>query len=327
MPHWSVHTVSLHEQPALWERLHADSPDSNVFSSAKWLSVMAEVFHRHALGFVLESDGTPMAGIPLLLRRRGPLRVATPLPISLYAGLIRCAASPLPLDQLLSVIEHEFHFISLSAVFSGEERNMLAMRGWRLRKQQSIRISLNDMQSVWEGFSQSLRRKLRRASEGQLRLDTDPPLDLVVRMFEQSYLRHGTLPPIPGTTLERWLRALTECGITNCFAARHPDGRYAAVRVVIRNGNVLYDWLAGVDPSVAPSAAHWLVHALLARYAAEGCMLFDFMGANTPGVTDFKRSFGGYDHEYHEAEWYRPSVLRHLNALRNKRQRLRRGFR
>ena len=327
MQNWSVHTVSLHDQPGLWDTLHAASADATVFSSTRWLTVMARAFQRRALGFVLTEDGTPAAGIPLLLHKRGPLRIAGPLPITLYAGLLRRPGCNSGLATLLSGVERYFHFISLSAVTNGDEGSLLSARGWRLRTQQSIRIRLGDMNAVWEGYNQSLRRKLRRASESGFQLDDDPPTGLIVRMFEQSYLRHGKLPPIPGPTIDRWLSLLRQQGLVSCFAARQADGRSAAVRVVIRSGNVLYDWLAGADPSVAPSSSHWLVHSIMQHYSDNGCVLFDFMGANTPGVSDFKRGFGGETIEYHEAEWYRPALLRHLNTVRGKRLRLRRGFR
>ena len=183
---------------------------------------------------------------------------------------------------------------------------------------------MGDMDAVWDGYSQSLRRKLRRVPAGGFRLDLDPSTAMVVRMFEQSYSRHGLRPPLPGELLTRWLGELRRSGTAECYTALHPDGRPAAARVVIRDGARLFDWLAGSDPTVAPSASHWLVHTLLVRYSAAGCTLFDFMGANTPGVSDFKRSFGGTLHAYDEAEWYRPSLLRHIAMARNRRRRTRR---
>ncbi|MBE0645079.1 MAG: GNAT family N-acetyltransferase [Bacteroidetes bacterium] len=327
MQNCSVHTVSLDEQPGLWDSLHDTSADASIFSSTKWLTLMGRAFERPPLGFVLTCDGAPVAGIPLLLHRRGPLRVSSPLPITLYAGLLHGDSRIPSLEMLFDAVERKFNFIALSTVTRLEDALLMRSRGWQLRKQETIRISLLDMENVWNGYNQSLRRKLRRASEGGFLLDNDPPVSLVVRMFEQSYRRHGKLPPIPGATMGRWLSSLRQAGIAQCFAARLADGRYAAVRVVIRSRSVLYDWMAGADPSVSPSSSHWLVHALLQHYSESGCTLFDFMGANTPGVTDFKRSFGGDIFEYHEAEWYRPAFVRHLNAARIKRLRFKRGFR
>lgn len=326
MQHTSVHTVALKEHPEVWDRLHAVSANATVFSSTKWLLAMAEAFQRRTEAFVIQVGDAPVAGIPLLVHRRGPLRIAAPLPISLYAGFLQ-AADVLPLDQLLEHVEKRFHFISLSASLPEQYRRTFGTRGWWLRRQQTIRLDVSDMQSVWNGYAQSLRRKLRRAEEASFQLDNDPPTVEIVRMFEQSYLRHGNLPPIPGTIITPWLNLLRQRGIARCFAARHPDGRCAAVRVVVAEGGTLYDWLAGADPSVAPSASHWLLHSVIAWHSARDFQLFDFMGANTPGVTDFKRSFGGYEYEYYEADWYRPAFLRHLNAIRSKRLRVRRGFR
>ena len=321
-----VHTISLHEQPEAWELLFSRSANACVFCSISWLTLLADVFGRDAGAVMLGRAGSPAAGIPLVTRRRGPLRLAAPLPITMYAGILRGSEPSADLESLLPAVERRMHFVSLSAEWTKEELQVFARRGWDLRRQFTYRLDIQDMPRVWEGYSQSLRRKLRRVPDGGFRLDTDPPASVIVRMFEQSYSRHGVRPPFSGEIVDRWLSALRRQGIARCFAARHPDGRPAAVRVVLRDGNVLYDWLAGSDPSVAPSASHWLVHTILERFSAEGCAVFDFMGANTPGVSDFKRGFGGRMTEYHEAEWFRPSLLRHLTAVRNRGRRLRRGM-
>lgn len=326
MQHRSVFTISLREQPESWERLFADSPDATVFGSVRWLTLLASVFGREPFAVIAGDPERPTAGVPVLQHRRGPLRLSTPLPITLYAGILRSRSSAGSLEHMLPTVERRLHFASLNAVWTHEEHRMLAARGWELRRQHTYRLAINDMKRIWNGYSQSLRRKLRRLPEGGFRLDIDPPTTMIVRMFEQSYSRHGIRSPLPGDLLDRWLAELRRADLARCFAARHPDGRPAAVRVVLRDGPRLFDWLAGSDPSVAPSASHWLVHTILDRFSTEGCEVFDFMGANTPGVSDFKRSFGGTLCEYAEAEWYRPSILRHLSAMRNRRRRRWRGL-
>ncbi|MBR9973955.1 MAG: GNAT family N-acetyltransferase [Bacteroidetes bacterium] len=326
MQHRSVFTISLREQPEIWDRLFADSPDATVFGSVRWLTLLATVFGREAFAVIAGDPERPTAGIPVLQHRRGPLRLSSPLPITLYAGILRSRGPALPLDDLLPTVERRLHFASLNAVWSQEERTALSSRGWELRRRHTYRLDIDNTEQIWNGYSQSLRRKLRRVPAGGFRLDVDPPTAMIVRLFDQSYSRHGIRPPLPGVVLDRWLAELRRNNLAFCFAACHPDGRPAAVRVVLRDGPRLFDWLAGSDPAVAPSASHWLVHTILDRFSGEGCELFDFMGANTPGVSDFKRGFGGSLFEYDEAEWYRPSLLRHLSALRNRRRRRWRGL-
>lgn len=323
---WTVHTISLSKQPAQWEELRSKAPEATVFSGSAWIAALGEAFERQTLGMILSLEDTPVLGMPLFPARRGPLRVSTPLPITLYAGLLRRGEVSQELARLLEAAERALNFISISSSMTTEECSIFSARKWHLHRRQSLRIDINDVDTLWEGYSQSLRRKLRRIPDDLLRLDKDPQTPSLVRMYEQSYARHGVRPPIPGDRMHRLIQGLRNRGLLHCFAACMPDGRLAATRILVRDREMLYDWLAGTDPTIASSASHWLLHKLLLHFSAKGCTQFDFMGANTPGVSDFKRSFGGHEHVYWEAEWFRPSFLRQINALRNNVVRSRRGI-
>ncbi|MBR9978213.1 MAG: GNAT family N-acetyltransferase [Bacteroidetes bacterium] len=314
---WAVHTLSLSKHPALWEQLRSDAPEATIFSGSEWIAALGEAFERQTLGMVLSFGDTPVLGMPLFLARRGPLRVSTPLPITLYAGLLRTGEYNQELARLLEAAERKLHFISISSSMTTEECSIFSTRKWHLYPRQSFRIDINDVEALWNGYSQSLRRKLRRIPDDLLLVNNAPKTSSLVRMYEQSYERHGIRPPIPGDKMHQWIQGLRSRGLLHCFSASVPDGRLAATRILVRDGKMLYDWLAGTDPTVASSASHWLLHRLLLQFSASGCTQFDFMGANTPGISDFKRSFGGHEHEYWEAEWFRPSFLKKISALRN----------
>ena len=330
MQQWTVKTVSLTEDARLWDRLHASSGRATVFSSSDWLRLLGEVFERPATASVLFSGDEPAAGIPLLTVQRGPLRVSPPLPITLYAGWLvdeRRVAVPSPeLHDLLEHIERRCHYASLGLPPAEPLAEVLRTRKWTLRRMQTRRIVIADPEALWSGYSQSLRRKLRRAHESDLHLDDDPPAALMADCYELSYQRHGISPPVPKERVRHWINELNRRGMVAMYAARRLDGRCAAIRAVTRDGAVLYDWLAGADPDVVPSASHWLVHAILTRYHERGCHHFDFMGANTPGVADFKRSFGGDLVPYVDAEWYRPTFLKTINRFRSRSVRRKRGL-
>lgn len=330
MQQWSVKTVSLTEDARLWDRLHASSGRGTVFSSSAWLRLLGSVFERPATAAILLIGDEPAAGIPLLTTRRGPLRVSPPLPITLYAGWLadeRRITVPSPeLQDLFDHIERRCHYASLGLPPKEPLAEVLRGRGWTLHSMRTRRIAMIDAEALWSGYSQSLRRKLRRANESDLYLDDDPSSALMADCYELSYSRHGIAPPIPKQRVRLWIDELKRNGMVDMYAARRLDGRCAAVRAVTRDGEMLYDWLAGSEPAVAPSASHWLVHAILTRYHEKGCLHFDFMGANTPGVADFKRGFGGDLVPYTDAEWYRPALLKTINRLRNRCIRRQRGL-
>ena len=264
-----------------------------------------------------------------MLRRKGNLRLSPPLPMSMYTGLITQQNETLWRDGfplLLSAVEGQCNFIALSAQFEASTQTVFRSRKWMLQSRLNRCLQLEDSESLWNGYSQSLRRKLRRAEDSGLRLDTDPPVQLLAECYGKSYQRHGVKPPISVDHMQAWLTTLRKQGILDLYAAKRADGRCVATRAMIRDGDTLYDWLAGSDPPLAPSGSHWLLHVLLSRYLDAGCRRFDFMGANTPGVSDFKRSFGGLHVEYQDLEWYRPTLLRHVNQLRSRLRQRQRGL-
>jgi CelD/BcsL family acetyltransferase involved in cellulose biosynthesis len=322
---WIVGTERLADAGAAWDDLHQRA-HGIVFNSSVWLRILAEIYGRdsHCV-FVRDGDGI-RAGIPLLLKQKGMLRYSGELPMSLYSGLLHTFGPEevsAACEALFGEAEQLCHFASLSLPREDMMLTALTSRSWELRNRLSLRLDLSDPDRLWDGYSQSLRRKIRRASEVSLVFSDEAPLDVLIDMYSRSYLRHGLHPPTQPMQMRAWLLRLRREGLLRCFGAYRADGVPAAARAVIRDGDMVYDWLAGADPAVSPSASHWLLHSVLLRYAAEGARTFDFMGANTPGVVDFKRSFGPYEQPYVEANWYRSPLVKTL--LRLQRARLLRG--
>ena len=326
---YTVQTVSLGEESNSWDDLQASAPDATIFSSRSWLNLTARQFGREALGIVLFRDDAPVAGIPLLTARKKLLRVSTAVPISLYSGwtsVQNMSLSDPSIDKLIESIERRCHVVSLTVAAEGTPLQQFRQRGWQVQQRHSRRITLDDPASTCGAYSQSVRRKIRRADESGLSIEQDPPVQVLADCYGQSYQRHGITPPIPQSTIERWLADLRRETIISSFAAIRADGRCAASRVLIRDGKHLFDWLAGANPTLGASASHWLLHNILEHYAGEGVRVFDFMGSNTPGVSDFKRSFGGRETDYYEMEWYRPRLLKQVNMLRGRQLRRKRGL-
>ncbi len=321
MSDWTVETAPLMRAEREWDELHLRSA-APIFSSRRWLRVLSEVFGRDAHASLLRENGQLRAGIPLLLKHKGMLRYSGTLPGTLYSGLVhdfRGEDLQLYLPTLLAEIERTCHFASLSLPHDTMLIDMLGSRGWEIRRQLSLRLDISDASQLWVGYSQSLRRKIRRADEAQLTFSDDAPAGLLADMYQNSYQRHGLNPPTPPEHMRKWILALRREELLETFVAYRADGVPAAARAAIRDGDVVYDWLAGADPAVSPSASHWLLHSMLGRFSDQGARVLDFMGANTPGVVEFKRSFGPAEHPYIEANWYRSSLVKALSRLQTSR--------
>ena len=311
-----------------WDDLARQHAHGALFASRRWLYILADVFGLSDDGILVSDTRGPIVGIPLLTRKRGPLRVAPPHPITLYNGIVSVPGAPAEaIAAGLNALERRCHYAALLAppqldesVFDNRER-------WSLSDQASIVVDVADFERTWKQFTQSLRRKIRRAEEQSLAFHRIEDTGLLLALHRKSYARHDVAPPLHADVLRAWLRTLQQEGIAECYGASLPAGPTIAARVVIPDGEILFDWLAGADIAhLDISASHWLVARILQEASSRSMRGLDFMGANTPGVTDFKRSFGGITRPYFVASYYRHPLIhtieRARNALRRRRRRV-----
>lgn len=69
--------------------------------------------------------------------------------------------------------------------------------------------------------------------------------------------------------------------------------------VVLHDDATAHYWIAGSRPGPAMTV---LLGHLLERLASNGMKLFDFVGANTPSIAEFKRRFGPQLVSYYRVE-------------------------
>ncbi len=290
-----------------WDAFHTSSADATIFGSSRWLRIAAQVFGGHPAYVVVHDDGSEPhdhCGVPLLLRHRGPFTIAAALPITLYGGMYLSDADAPDdaLEVLYARIERKTFFATLMLPIGSAAGRIAESRGWERIPQQTVRITIADIEATWRGFSQSLRRKIRRADDAGLHCEPSTDFSIILSMHEESYARHGMKPPVPIEQLAGWLGALASEGIITQYVARDADNRPRAARVVICDGATVYDWL---------------VHDIMRRHAALGCAVFDFMGANTPGVSEFKFLFGGEVVAYDVVRFRRSRAVRWLEQLKD----------
>jgi len=305
-----------------WDTLSAQAGHGRIFTDRRWLLIISECFGVQVRMAAVEADGAPVAGLPMMTRKRGMFCLSTPPPVSLYNSLILDHSHPMQdaaavLHLLLKTAEKSCNYISTVISPMPAAEKTFAGHGWRLSDMESIILEIGDYQETWKNFSQSLRRKIRRAEEQNLRFHELDDAGIIISLHQKSYARHHLAPPIPNEVLGAWLKRLHDAGLARFYAAALPLGDIVSARVVVPDGRILFDLVAGADIAAHDIAAsHWLVAKILQLYSANEFLHFDFMGANTPGVSDFKRSFGGRYVSYRHAVYYSSTLIRSLVTIR-----------
>ena len=232
------------------------------------------------------------AAVPVFEKRRGPF-VASALPplCPVHRPLL---AAPLaetdthartsPLDRLLARLGAETDQATLA--LADDDLRPYAWAGWTVTPRATYRLALDgDLEA---GFSSSTRRTVRRESAAFDLVEDAALAPEAVRLMVEAYRRQGSDLGLDARAVAGLADALGGAGLARTFAARRGGATEAALTAAT-DGRTAYYWVVGSAPG--PAMTVLLAHALR-QLAEAGVAAFDFCGANTPTIAEFKRRFG-----------------------------------
>lgn len=186
--------------------------------------------------------------------------------------------------------------------------------GWRVSPLYTYRLPLDAREEVDQEWSGSARRAFRKHSV-DFRVEEDATHGArILALCRASYERKRRRFPGDPARLKALVDALAGAGLARVFTAT-PMGSEnpAAGIVVLHDHQSAHYWIAGSQPG--PSMTVLLAH-VLQRLAGDGIRLFDFVGANTRSIAEFKRKFGPSLVSYFRFEYVSARGLRLIDWAR-----------
>jgi hypothetical protein len=308
--------LPLAEAHEAWDDLRRRSPQRAATAHPALAEAVTEVHGWPAyVAGVWEGDRL-RAGALVHTKRWGPYRAAAlppllvPSPLLLDGPLAEAEvhARETPLDALLNVLARHVHQASLVLHPSLTDARPFTWAGWRVHPAYTYRLALAPGRDVTEGWSGGPRRLLRQSGEGY-EWEVGAEVSEVVALVAESHRRQGQ-----GFDAAR-ARGLAEravaAGLAEVFVVRR-QGAAEAGLVALHDGETAHYWLAGSRPGPAMTV---LLAEALARLRDLGVRRFDFYGANTPSIAEFKRRFGAELVPYFRARLVTRPELRALDGL------------
>jgi len=297
-----------------WQTLWDVAPQRSFFSALSYVLAATDAYNLSCHMHLISRRGIDEAGALVCWRRRGPWREVVLPPFTQYSALLLRAPSSeadihhnrSPLGALLDTLEQSYARVHLLTDIA--DMRPATWRAWTLKPLYTYRIS--PLSSRW---SDATKRTFQRHKHSYV-IQRDPgSIDAAVSLCRQSYRRHNrTLPGTPAQ-LHKLIQTLTEHRQASLFTATpsQQDTPTAAI-VVLHDTRMAHYWVAGSVPG--PSMTVLIGH-VLAWLEKEGITSFDFVGANTPSIAEFKRRFGSRLTPYFHAQKLTRSELRLLTWL------------
>jgi len=335
MPDLSFQRLSESEYP-IWDSFVVSSPQGTIFNTSRWASIIKHVFGIQHEVYLVHDGSEIAAGISFFHKRRAGLRVVTRLPLTPYNGILfRAVQGEKPqkvsshqfeaLSLLLAKFEREFQFVHFALHPSLTDLRPFTWRHWYTLPQYTYVNVLTDLSCTWENFSSSLRRKINRAEEIGFSIHQKDDASLLLKLQDSSYEKARMKPVLPYSVFQRYCEAAVKARLLRVYSIADRQGNVHAERAVIVDGDHAYDWIAGTNPQLEDEHANQLlVWEIFKRLSAEGVQRFDFLGANTPSIVEFKRAFGGELQCYFEVRYFSSTFVQTLVFLHQRWQRWRR---
>lgn len=308
---------------ARWRALEQASPQRSPFSALSYARRAAEAYGLRCRMHLIAENGQDAAGAIILWRRRGPYREVRLPPFTQYSALLMRAASSEAavhsrtsrLEMLLDSLESAYDRLDLMATIS--DVRPANWRRWRVQPLYTYTLALASDPATAR-WSSSAERTWRRYQKLFRVEETGPdPAQAVVSLCRESYRRHGKTLPGGQASLLSLVRNLQRDGRARLFTARRRGQDTAAAGLaVLLNGDTACYWIAGSAPGPAMTV---LLGRVLPLLGEAGVTHFDFVGANTPSIAEFKRRFGPRLTPYHHLQKITRPELRLLFRITGRR--------
>jgi hypothetical protein len=192
-------------------------------------------------------------------------------------------------------------------------------RGYSQTTRYTYRLhNLNDLDSIWSGFSSNIRSDIRKAENRfYVRLRENPTMDAFLDLVELTFARQKKSLPYPRSIAHRIEQACHSRSRSKIFIAEDEKGRPHAGCFLVWDEESAYYLIGGGDPELRNSGATSYTIWQAIKFSAGVSRSFDFEGSMIEPVEKFFRAFGTTQTPYFAVSKVNSRTIFAAKAIRN----------
>jgi hypothetical protein len=311
---------------AEWDAIVNLADSGTVYHDSRWLRHIAKAAgdRVHIKGVFL--DGRLVGGIPLQVRKRGPLSLARRAFATPYANPVfrddLGGRTSMCVGRLFEDLAKSYSVVTVSGSPSALLPDFLG-REWKVAQRSTYLLDISDTDELWQRFGHQLRKKIRRAERRGIEIMSPCEPRIFFGLYTNTFARQGLHTPIGSAGFTDLLRALTGMNQARTYLARTADGVPIVARLVLFDERRVYCALSGADFSVISGCTSELLIWHIIKVSSETHSEMDLVGANIESISAFKRKFKGRLVHYQEATHFRSGFEKWLIRLYQRRKKSR----
>ncbi len=304
-----------------------------LFFGLKWARIIQTLTGRPYKILLIEKNEVVQGGLLYWPHKRFGLHALTPVPFTPYTGPVlkqesaeknstRIAFNSQCHELLARHLLQRFDFIRITTHPQLSDIRPYLWSGFEAFPFYTYRLPLDG--NAETRYNNTLKRQIRTAEKEGLSVETSGECEPIADFVEQSYRAHGFNPPLPKKDVLRLTEAVLREETGRLFYVYTAGGERIGGVLLTEDRNTVYYTLSGIKRAykhVQPMA--FLLHSVFGDERLRH-KEFDFIGANTPALEQFKRGFGGSLIPYYGLSRYRSGFVRKIvqinEALRHNRK-------
>lgn len=291
-----VSSLSNRETAELWTQVRANSPGRSPFNSLEFVKEFTRAFKLSDDVLIVGPEDSPDAMMLLYSKQNGPfaslfvptLLPETPLLLESAPTTASINQQKSALDVIASWVMEEYDSAEIQLPQDIVDPRSFQWKGWAVTPLFTL-VAPTGAPFSTSSWSKGTVQVLEKHKADYYVSRTNGQ-EAVLGLVEQSYSRSGRTLPVDRGALTRLVENLVKMNIAIPYRAiSHGNQATEAGVILVRDGNRACYWLAGSVPGPAMTV---LIGHIMKDLSESDISEIDFVGANTPGIAEFKRHFG-----------------------------------
>jgi len=312
----------------LWDHFVSKAPQGSLYFKSSWAQQLKESTSRNFKILAAWKGDQISAGILYWPKMVAGMSVIRHAPVTPYQGILLgkpesdkpssiTASNHEQINTLLAYLQDRFVYIDLLLPPGFVDIRPFQWQGFESEVRYTYQFKIDPKEELYQQFSQSLRRKMKKYDQDDFQLHTSNDSDTLVEMIRNSYKVHQKKPALPAKQLRKLFKSILQNNLGKIFYLVREDEPLAGI-LVTKDERHLFSYFAGMSDTFRTKYDSEFLYSSTIEQPEFLNKTFDFLGANNVAFEQFKRSFGGQLIPYYRVVYQKNNMVRFLSALRRR---------
>lgn len=301
-----------------WNTFVKSCENSTAFHLTHLLEPLADVFNcQFRILVKRNAENRISAGFPLLeMKKFGFLKITYFPPMVPFYGIIhedkaskytnkRTRYQHKVYDEFIAYLEKYFSYVKLTFPINVADIRPLIWKNFQQAVHYTYCSTIDPPEELYNGFDPAIKRRIKSAEKKPhafLKGINQQQINNIFDLQEQSLKRQGLQNKLNREQFTSYIQLLNENHLVNIYTLVLQEKPVSSLLTLIFRDTAYY-WLAGTDSSIASTGFNQLNFWLMIRDLHDkGIRNFDFVGASTPNIANYKSNFNFKLQPYYMAE-------------------------